>query len=212
MVLFPITNPLYLCQDPFALQRLRSNGNQPELSSLTFSSLVSTYPAEAVMYDWELFGKSTWNMLTVCRGTFPLAVGWRVSRGSGILCIFLGLEFLFNPTWSHSVQLTFLPTFKYQRPSLCFTLFFCSSLVSSFSCAYLSSPLSALGSGLRLTLKRGRCTRGGRLNDFLLLTRNWMFIRTGAACFFALPVVRGRSQVCHCLWSCNTLPPTHCKH
>lgn len=35
VVLFPINSPLYLCQDPFELQRLRSNGNQPELSSLT---------------------------------------------------------------------------------------------------------------------------------------------------------------------------------
>lgn len=127
----PINNPLYLCQDPSELQRLRSNGNQPELRSLTSSPQLSECPAaESVAGEWQLFGNTTWNMLAACQGT--LSWGGGVAGGSAASpAFFLGLQPLRLSTdpppsfWHFSLPLCV-------RGLLCFTLLFCPTLASSF--------------------------------------------------------------------------------
>lgn len=134
----PINNLLYLCQDPSELQRLRSNGNQPELRSLTSSPQLSECPAaESIAGEWQLFGNTTWNMLAACQGT--LSWGGGVAGGvSGITCLFPWTSTSPPFDWSPSLVLTFLPAAMCQRPSLLYTL------VLSHSCVQLFLPLISL--------------------------------------------------------------------
>lgn len=159
MVLFPINNPLYLCLDPSELQRLRSNGNQSEISSLSSSPLLSKRPAaEGVAGEWQLFGNATWNMLTACQGTLPWGVEWRA------VWRWHHLPFSWSSAWSPQSNLIHLP---HSDISSCrgvpkaFTLLY-THFVLLLCWAYLSSSLSASGSGLGLTSKQGGVMCWGR--------------------------------------------------
>ncbi len=134
----PINNRPYLCQDPSELQRLMSNGNQPELSSLTSSPPLSKRPAaEGVAGEWQLLGNTTWNMLAACQGTLPWGVGWGKHHHSPFSWTSLSLW----SNWSSSL----LPppdisSCRYVPEA--FTLLY--ALALSLSCAHLFFLLSLL--------------------------------------------------------------------